>query len=125
MSQSSLKATLATTLGAVTTAAQSVGSIFDTIGGGVSMVNRYVQTASEKQVIATDYEMADYEENLLATVSIERTRMNREIVRFLDEDPLNRAEYVEVQAKLQEAVAARRAARTQGAGRPRLVSTSA
>lgn len=118
MSQtSSIKATIATTLGAVTTAAQSVGSIFDTVGGGVSMVNRYVQTASEKQIIATDYEMADFEENLLAQVSIERTRQNREIVRFLDEDPANRAEYAEVQATLKDAVAARRAARSKGSNR--------
>lgn len=108
---SSPKVAIASVLGLVTTAAQSVSSIFDTAAGGIGMANRYVQAASEKQVVSIDYEMADYEEQLLNTVSVERTRANREIQVFLDEDPANKAEFDTVYANLQLAVQARRDAR--------------
>ncbi|WP_373492489.1 hypothetical protein [Parasphingorhabdus sp.] len=95
-------------LGAVTNAATSVSNIFDTASTGFGMMNRYVQSAAEKQASVIDYEMADYEEQLLITVSVERTRANREIQRFLDEDPANKAEFDTVYSNLQAAVQARR-----------------
>lgn len=108
---SSPKMAIGAVLGLVTTAAQSVASVFDTAAGGIGMANRYVQAASEKQTVSIDYEMADYEEQLLNTVSVERTRANREIQLFLDEDPANKAEFNTVYANLQVAVQARRDAR--------------
>lgn len=109
---SSPKVAIASVLGTITTAAQSVSSVFDGIASGIGMANRAIQTASEKQIIATDYSMADYEDNLLNSLAVERTRMNREITMFLDADPANRAEYADVRASLEEKVAARRAARS-------------
>lgn len=110
---SNLRTTVGSVLGTVTTVAQSVGSVFDAASGGIGMLNTYVQTASEKQAIGIDYEMADYEQDVLTRVSAQRTRQNREIKNFLDEHPGNAEEFEKVFTDLQEKVAARREARTK------------
>lgn len=106
------KQALSAVLGSVTTAAQSIGGIFATIGAGVGMVNRSVQTAAEKQEIATDYEMADFEDNLHTTATIARATQKIEINRFLDASPQNRAIFQSTYDDLAAAVAERRARRT-------------
>lgn len=105
------KQAIGSVLGSIATAAQSVSGIFDAVSGGIGMANRYVQTASEKQVLATDYEMADYEEQLLDTITVERARAKREIQRFLDEDQANAAHFNAIYTELQLKVAERRAKR--------------
>jgi hypothetical protein len=113
---SSLRATVGSVLGTVTTAAQSVSSVFDAVSGGIGMANTYVQNAAEKQATQIDYEMADFEAHVHSTVAIERTRNNREIARFLDEDPANRDEFETIFSDLAEKVAARREARLKASG---------
>jgi hypothetical protein len=109
--QSSVKATIGSVLGSVTSVATSVGSLFDTAHGAIGMLNTAVITASEKQAISTDYEMASYEDTCLNVTSIEQARQKREITRFFEEAPENKAMFEETYASVQEQVAARRKAR--------------
>jgi hypothetical protein len=113
---SSLKGTVGSVLGTVTTAAQSISSVFDAVSGGIGMANTYVQNAAERQATQIDYEMADFEAHVHSTVAVERTRNNREIARFLDEDPANREEFEAIYEDLASKVSARREARAKAAG---------
>lgn len=110
--QSSVKATASTLLGAVTSAATSVSSLFETTNDGISMLHRTVRTAAEKQALATDYDMATFEMNLHKTVAIDQARQNAEIKAFLNENPENAALFEGSFSQIAELVAARRANRS-------------
>ena len=114
--QSSVKATIGSVLGSVTSVATSVGSLFDTAHGAIGMLNMAVVTASEKQAISTDYEMASFDDTCLNVTSIEQARQKREITRFFEEAPENKAMFDDCYGSVQLAVEARRKARAGNRG---------
>lgn len=118
MSKSNAKQTVAATLGTITTAATVVSNIFDTIGDGVGMLNRAVGTASEKQALNADYEMALFEDQLHEQISMQQAINRGEIERFFDADPRNRANYEQAYDSLAAAVQARRDKRAGVSNRP-------
>lgn len=105
------KQAIGAVLGSVTVAAQSIAGIFSTVGNGVGMLNRTVSAAAEKQEIAIDYEMADFEENLHINATLQRAVQKQEINRFLDATPGNRTVFEATYNDLASAVAERRAKR--------------
>lgn len=112
--RSNLKITASTVMGAVSSAATSVSSLFETANDGISMLHRSVQTAAEKQRISTDYDLATYEINLHKSVAIEQARANAEIKGFLNENPANEALFKASFDDIGALVAARRQAQAKG-----------
>lgn len=109
--KASLKNTFGTVLGAVTSAAGSISSLFETTNLAIGMGHKAVATASEKQAISTDYDLAAYEENLHKSVAIDQARQNSEIKAFLTERPENADLFKSSFDNIAELVAARRKAR--------------
>jgi hypothetical protein len=83
-------------------------SLFDTANDGVGMLNRYVGDAAEKQRIASDYELATFEEKLLDEVTLDEAKRTREIKVFFAEDAENRGAFETAHARIKAAVLARR-----------------
>jgi hypothetical protein len=77
-----LRATLGAMLGTVQTSAQTFTSLVGTVGHGVSMLDRYVTDAHEKQTIDSKADKADYIEAVIARKSQESALRNVEAVQF-------------------------------------------
>jgi len=72
------------------------------------MLNKYVSDAAEKQRIASDYDLATYEETVVRNIVAETAKLDRELSVFFKEDPENRALYQAAQERIQAAVEQRR-----------------
>src|SRR4051812_2900458 len=101
------KAALGSVFGAVSSASSAVASLFGVATDSVGMLNKYVADAREKQNIASDYEMATFEEKLLDDHSIDEAKRNREMKLFIAEDPENRELLKSAHNRIKAAVAAR------------------
>lgn len=77
-----LRATLGALLGTVQTTAQTFTQTVNAVSHGVGMLDRYVTDASEKQVIDSKADRADYIEQVIARKSTESALRNVEAVQF-------------------------------------------
>lgn len=94
--------------GTVSSAASSVGALFDTGAAGISMLNRYVATAAEQQKLRHEYDNATYEHQLHKRVAIAEAKQNHEIRAFYDADAANKALFETAFKRIEAAVAAKR-----------------
>ena len=102
------KTAFSSVLGTVTAMATTVSSVFETGADGIQMLNKYVADASEKQRIASDYDMATFEDALLKETAMEETKQLHTIKAFFKEDTANEEMYKTSFNRIQAAVNARR-----------------
>lgn len=95
-------------MGTVSAVAGTVTSLVEVGADSVTMLNRYVSVASEKQKLTADYDMATFENSLLNRVALEETKQNREVKEFFNEDSHNKDMFETAYSRIQKAVAKRR-----------------
>lgn len=102
------KVAVGSIFGTITSAAGAITSLFDTGASSVSMLNKYVSDAAEKQRIASDYDLATFEDTLVRSIATETAKADRELSVFFKEDPENRTLYQAAHERIRAAVELRR-----------------
>lgn len=98
--------TFGSLLGMVTNTANAVGDLAGTIGDGINMLNKFVETASIDQRERHVVHRTDYRSQLIRDSAIEMAKGNADALAFCRESEDNKLLFMEAQSSLLEAFAA-------------------
>lgn len=98
--------TLGSLLGMVTNTANAVGDLAGTIGDGVGMLNKFVESASIDQRERHVVHRTDYRSQLIRDSATAMAKSNADVLAFCRESEDNRLLFEEAQSELLAAFAA-------------------
>ncbi|WP_449474081.1 hypothetical protein [Sphingobium chungangianum] len=92
--------TFGAVLGTITDTASMVSKTVTTIGGGIDMANRFVESAATDQRDRQAIHRKTFRDTLLREARIDVARSNREVFDFCTESQANAALYAQAQEYL-------------------------
>lgn len=101
MSTATLRQTTGSVLAVVNESTSAIASIFTAVGGGASMLNRYVTDAKAKQALSSVVTMSDYQTQLIEDKSLENAERSLAIYEKLDSNPKLEAQFNEHKARIE------------------------
>jgi hypothetical protein len=94
------KGAIASTLGLISTAAQSVTSIFEAAGTGASMLNAYAEKARADQADSITIHRSVYRTNLVRQSALEQDRLEVELESHFNANPGSKERFAATESKL-------------------------